>query len=111
MRTRFIYFVTVERFFLDPSETVEALSLQVDSAPPDSIAREILENALVAVKAQKEAEQTYRKYYKVASMHVDQYYSSVMEDTATLSSDAQALLQNEDYEGFFKSCGTYFIRR
>lgn len=46
----------------------------------------------------------------VASMRIDRYYSSVREEISPLSDDALSLLNNEDYVGFFKSCGPNYTR-
>jgi hypothetical protein len=44
-------------------------------------------------------------------MRIDRYYSSIKENEAKFSTDALALLENEDYVEFFKSCGVGFVRR
>lgn len=48
--------------------------------------------------------------YVTASMRIERYYSSVREDTSTLSDDALTLLGRQDYIGFFMACGPTYIR-
>jgi hypothetical protein len=43
-------------------------------------------------------------------MRIERYYSSVREELSVLSSDALALLNRQDYVGFFKACGPNYIR-
>lgn len=52
---------------------------------------------------------TYR-YYVVAVMRIERYYSSVKEEMSPLSEDATALLSSQDYIGFFKACGPNYVR-
>ncbi len=51
-----------------------------------------------------------RKQLLSTSMRIDRYYSSVREEISPLSDDALSLLNNEDYVGFFKSCGPNYTR-
>jgi len=49
-------------------------------------------------------------HHVVSTMRIERYYSSILEHKATLSDDALTLLNNEDYVGFFKSCGPNYVR-
>ena len=46
----------------------------------------------------------------VSTMRIDRYYSSVREELSPLSTSALKLLDNEDFIGFFKSCGPTYVR-
>ena len=46
----------------------------------------------------------------VSTMRIDRYYSSVKEEISPLSTSTLKLLDNEDYIGFFKSCGPAYVR-
>jgi len=46
----------------------------------------------------------------VATMRIERYYSSIKEESSPMSKDAEALLGKQDYIGFFKFCGTNYIR-
>jgi len=46
----------------------------------------------------------------VTTMRIDRYYSSVREEISPLSPAALILLDNQDYIGFFKSCGPAYVR-
>ena len=56
-------------------------------------------------------ETSKKEYNLIASMRIDRYYSSIKENEAKFSTEALALLDNEDYVEFFKSCGVGFVRR
>ena len=43
-------------------------------------------------------------------MRIERFYSSVKEEVAPLTDDADSLIQNNDYIGFFKACGPNYIR-
>jgi len=43
-------------------------------------------------------------------MRIERYYSSVKEEISPLSNDAYTLLDKQDYVGFFKSCGSNYVR-
>lgn len=43
-------------------------------------------------------------------MRIERYYGSVAEESAYLSEDAIRLIENQDYAGFFTSCGPFYIR-
>ena len=45
-----------------------------------------------------------------ASMRIERYYSSVREEVSPLANDAAAILDAEDYVGFFKACGPNYVR-
>lgn len=51
-----------------------------------------------------------RVYSLAATMRIERYYSSVKEEISPLSADANTLLANQDYVGFFKSCGPNYVR-
>ncbi len=51
-----------------------------------------------------------RYRYMATTMRIERYYSSVREDVSLLSPDASALLDRQDYVGFFKACGPTYIR-
>ena len=44
------------------------------------------------------------------SMKIERYYSSVREEVSPLSADAAAILDDDDYVGFFKACGPNYVR-
>ena len=46
----------------------------------------------------------------VATMNIMRYYHSVREELSAISEDALTLLDQQDYIGFFKSCGPNYIR-
>ena len=46
----------------------------------------------------------------VSSMRIERYYSSVREEVSLINDDALALLDNQDYIGFFKGCGSSYVR-
>jgi hypothetical protein len=46
----------------------------------------------------------------VAIMRIERYYSSVREEVSRLSDDALALLDRQEFVGFFKACGPNYIR-
>ena len=50
------------------------------------------------------------KHMVVSSMRLERYYSSVREETSFLMNDAVALLDAQDYIGFFKACGPNYVR-
>ena len=43
-------------------------------------------------------------------MRIERFYSSLKEEVSPLSPDAATLLENQDYIGFFKSCGPNYVR-
>ncbi len=45
-----------------------------------------------------------------STMKIERYYSSLKEESTPLSDDAAALLEAEDYVGFFKACGPNYTR-
>lgn len=45
-----------------------------------------------------------------ATMSIMRYYSSVREELSPLSEDALTILDQQDYIGFFKSCGPNYVR-
>ena len=45
-----------------------------------------------------------------STMKIERYYSSLKEESSPLSEDAAALLDAEDYVGFFKACGPNYTR-
>ncbi len=49
-------------------------------------------------------------YSLAATMRIERYYSSVREEISPLSADANTLLANQDYVGFFKACGPNYVR-
>ena len=51
-----------------------------------------------------------QKHYVISTMRVERYYSSVQEHLSPLSSDALIILRQQDYVGFFKSCGSNYVR-
>jgi len=46
----------------------------------------------------------------ISTMRIERYYSSVREEISPLSPAALKLLENQDYIGFFKSCGPGYTR-
>ena len=46
----------------------------------------------------------------VAAMRIERYYSSLKDETSTITKDARNLLDKQDYIGFFKSCGSVYVR-
>jgi len=46
----------------------------------------------------------------VGTMRIERYYSTIKEESSPMLKDAEALLDDQDYIGFFKFCGTNFIR-
>lgn len=50
------------------------------------------------------------KYHVVSTMRIERYYSSVKEETSPLVPNAHALLDKQDYVGFFKACGPNYVR-
>lgn len=51
-----------------------------------------------------------QKHHIVASMRIERYYSSIKEELSEISPAALELLATQDYAGFFKSCGTNYVR-
>ena len=51
-----------------------------------------------------------KKHIVSATMRIERYYSSVKEEESSLSRDANQLLRNKDYVGFFKACGPNYVR-
>jgi len=51
-----------------------------------------------------------KKYHILGNMKINRYYSSILESTARMSGKALTLLDKGDYVGFFKTCGTTYIR-
>ena len=51
-----------------------------------------------------------RTHTVVATMRIERYYASLKEESSPLSDDALTLLDNQDYIGFFKSCGPNYVR-
>ncbi len=45
-----------------------------------------------------------------STMRMERYYSSVREETSSLSASAAEILDRQDYIGFFKACGPNYIR-
>ena len=45
-----------------------------------------------------------------STMRIERYYSSVREEISPLSKSSKALLEREDYVGFFKACGPNYTR-
>ena len=43
-------------------------------------------------------------------MRIERYYASVKDETSRLSADAEFLIANQDYIGFFKACGPNYVR-
>ena len=43
-------------------------------------------------------------------MRIERYYASVKDEPSRLSADAEFLIENQDYIGFFKACGPNYVR-
>ena len=43
-------------------------------------------------------------------MRIERYYASIKDDVSPLTTDALALLNSQDYIGFFKACGPAYVR-
>lgn len=54
--------------------------------------------------------QTKNSYLIIATMRIERYYNSLREESSPLTDDAATLLDNQDYIGFFKSCGPNYVR-
>jgi hypothetical protein len=50
------------------------------------------------------------KYHVVSTMRIERFYSSVREEVSPLVDNASALLDKQDYVGFFKACGPNYVR-
>ena len=46
----------------------------------------------------------------IDTMRIDRYHSSMKEETSSMTKDATRLLDEQDYIGFFKSCGSSYVR-
>ena len=74
--------------------------------------KQYLDDATMSVENAASTATAGRKTYRIlGNMKVNRYYSSILESTAKMSGDALTLLDREDYVGFFKTCGTTYIRR
>ena len=51
-----------------------------------------------------------KSYYTVASMRIERYYSSIKDEVSELIPEAMQLLEQQNYVGFFKSCGPSYVR-
>lgn len=50
------------------------------------------------------------KYVVAATMKIDRFFSSLLEDNGKLSYDAMKMLENEEYLNFFTACGPNYVR-
>jgi len=77
----------------------------------DSFSHSVVQKVAESTKEEmKKGEGEMKEYTLLGSMKIDRYYSSILESSARMSDDVSKLLEIEDYIGFFKSCGTTFIR-
>ncbi len=66
--------------------------------------------AEVSVEGSSTSKSSSQSHMVVATMRIERYYSSTREEVSPLSDDAKALLNVQDYVGFFKACGPNYIR-
>ena len=66
--------------------------------------------AEVSVEASGSSKSSTQSHMVVANMRIERYYASVSEDQSPLAPDAIALLEAQDYVGFFKACGPNYVR-
>ena len=66
--------------------------------------------AEVNIAAKTSGKSMSRARIVVATMRIERYYSSVREEFSPLSEDTLILLDTQDYIGFFKSCGSNYVR-
>merc|ERR1711957_1131391 len=63
-----------------------------------------------SIQAKSSGKVTAKTRMIVATMRIERYYSSVREELSPLSEDALTILDQQDYIGFFKSCGPNYVR-
>ena len=51
-----------------------------------------------------------KPFLVVSTMSIERYYSSILDETSPMTEDAAAILENQDFMGFFKTCGTSYVR-
>merc|ERR1719162_527301 len=51
-----------------------------------------------------------KKYVITVTMRIERYFSSLLEDKASLSDSASKMLIDKDYIGFFTTCGPNYVR-
>jgi len=66
--------------------------------------------AEMAASSTSNSKSKTKKHFITATMRIERYYSSLLEDKSHLSDDAKTLLEREDYIGFFKACGPNYVR-
>lgn len=95
-------------FFQDITKTTEA-----ESSLEGKLSA-TLSYGSVKVEANVQASSTSKTSSKTrlitSTMKIERYYSSLKEESSPLSDDAAALLDAEDYVGFFKACGPNYTR-
>jgi hypothetical protein len=67
-------------------------------------------SASVTGSVKTSSEKNTRSRHVVAHMSTERYYASIDDTTATLTPDAQALIERGDLVGFFQACGSGYIR-
>jgi len=87
-----------------------ALSTQHRASMEDSVSSSFFHGMVVA-KASSSGKVTAKIRMIVATMRIQQYYSSVKEELSPLSENILTRLDRQDHIGFFKSCGPNYIRR
>jgi hypothetical protein len=51
-----------------------------------------------------------KKYNMVLTMRVERFFSTILEDRASLSEEAARMVEDEQYSSFFTTCGANYIR-
>ena len=63
-----------------------------------------------AVEAISQSNSDSELFLVVSTMRVDRYFSGLKEESSPITTDAKNLLEEQDYIGFFNSCGTNYVR-
>ncbi len=93
-------------FFVDMTTTTEA-----ESAYEGRVSGSLSFGSIrAAYNGREQSKTTSQTRMITATMKLERYYSSLKEEVSPLSKDAFALVDSQDYVGFFKACGPNYVR-
>jgi len=91
--------------FIDTTQSTD-IETELTGKLSSSFSYATIKSEATTIKSDSDSE----LFLAVSNMRVDRYYSGIKEETSSIMVNAKELLQQQDYIGFFKSCGTNYVR-
>ena len=85
-------------------------STDIDTELTGKLSSSFSYNAIKSEAVAIESDSDSELFLAVSNMLIDRYFSGFKEETSSIMNGAKELLQHQDYIGFFKSCGTNYVR-